>query len=261
MTEFQAFKEILITVAVSLPRLAAVFAILPFLNRQILSGLVRNSFLFSLMLILYPLVAPTLPPRLDLVVVMLVIIKEVGVGIVIGFVVSMFFWTAESAGFLIDNQRGAGMAGVMDSMSGSQTSPLGSILLQVVAVLFFTSGGFLMLLSGLFESYRLWPVFAFFPSLDPDFPLFFLSQVDLLMQLTLLFAAPVVIAVFLAEFGLGLVNRFAPQLNVFFLAMPIKSGIASLLLIPYLYRLLPLIKDEALAFQDILPLLGELFHG
>ncbi|NMR95533.1 EscT/YscT/HrcT family type III secretion system export apparatus protein, partial [Vibrio parahaemolyticus] len=45
---------------------------------------------------------------------------------------------------------------------------------------------------------------------------------------------PLGLAMFLAEFRLALISRFAPQLNVFFLAMPIKSAIASVLLIVYL---------------------------
>jgi len=46
-------------------------------------------------------------------------------------------------------------------------------------------------------------------------------------------SAPLIVAMFLAEFALALVSRFAPQLQVFFLAMPIKSALAVLLLIFY----------------------------
>ncbi|EXF67932.1 bacterial export s, 1 family protein [Vibrio parahaemolyticus AQ3810] len=63
---------------------------------------------------------------------------------------------------------------------------------------------------------------------------FFYDQFQQLMWLGVLMSAPLVLAMFLAEFGLALISRFAPQLNVFFLAMPIKSAIASVLLIVYL---------------------------
>jgi type III secretion protein T len=49
---------------------------------------------------------------------------------------------------------------------------------------------------------------------------------------------------FLAELGLALISRFAPQLQVFFLAMPVKSGIAMFLLIIYIGYLLEYVKDE-----------------
>ena len=44
---------------------------------------------------------------------------------------------------------------------------------------------------------------------------------------------------FLATLGLGLVNRTAPQLNVFFLSMPVKSALGIALLVIYL----PFIMD------------------
>lgn len=59
-------------------------------------------------------------------------------------------------------------------------------------------------------------------------------------------SAPLVLAMFLSEFGLALISRFAPQLNVFFLAMPIKSAVASVLLIFYL----ALMMDH---YQDLFP--------
>jgi len=57
-----------------------------------------------------------------------------------------------------------------------------------------------------------------------------MGQLNRLVVLALLLAAPVLVAMFLAELGLALVSRFTPQLQVFILAMPIKSGLAMLTL-------------------------------
>ena len=51
---------------------------------------------------------------------------------------------------------------------------------------------------------------------------------------------------FLATIGLGLVNRTAPQLNVFFLSMPVKSALGIALLIVYL----PFIMDMLMYTKD-----------
>jgi type III secretion protein T len=48
-----------------------------------------------------------------------------------------------------------------------------------------------------------------------------------------LLAAPVIFSMFLAEAGMALISRFVPQLQVFFLAMPVKSGIALLVFAVY----------------------------
>jgi type III secretion protein T len=52
------------------------------------------------------------------------------------------------------------------------------------------------------------------------------------------------IMMFLSDMGLGLMNRFAQQLNVFTLSMPIKSALALFVLILYLPILFGFLKDE-----------------
>jgi type III secretion protein T len=156
----------------------------------------------------------------------------------------LVFWIAEGTGFFIDNQRGSSMAEVQDPVSDSSTSPFGLLLTKIVAVLFFVGGGFHAFLILLYESYRLWPVFSYFPSFHPELPAAALGILDGIMGFIVLFSAPLILAMFLAEFGLGLMNRFSPQLNVFFLAMPVKSAIASVLIVLYLGILTGLLQDQ-----------------
>ncbi|MGC8720449.1 MAG: flagellar biosynthetic protein FliR, partial [Thermodesulforhabdaceae bacterium] len=69
---------------------------------------------------------------------------------------------------------------------------------------------------------------------EGNMPLFFLAKMDQLMMTAMLLSAPFLIAIFLVDLALGIVNRFVPQLNVFFLSMPVKSGVASFLFVLYL---------------------------
>ena len=64
-----------------------------------------------------------------------------------------------------------------------------------------------------------------------DFEAFFVDRFDELMRLMLLLAAPALSVLTLLEFGLGFMNRYAPQLNVFTLSMPLKSLLAVLILL------------------------------
>jgi type III secretion protein T len=70
-----------------------------------------------------------------------------------------------------------------------------------------------------------------------------------MLRATGLIAAPVIIIMFLATLGLGFVNRTAPQLNVFFLSMPVKSalGIAMLVIyLPFIMDMLMYTKEDAI---------------
>lgn len=256
--DIEPLKQILLPFVAVLPRILALFAVFPVLGRELFPGLVRRAVAVSLSLVLFPVVSPGIvegalsSPTL----LAAVIGKEVVLGLLMGYLAGVVFWVAESVGFFIDNQRGATIASVFNPLSGAQTSPTGSLLFQLTAVLFFTGGGFLLLLSALFESYRIWPVFSFFPRFQAGFSGFFLGQADRIMELTVLLGGPVIIALFASELGLGLISRFAPQLNVFFLSMPVKSGIAVLLLALYLGFLVSFFREEFAAVRLLPALLG-----
>ena len=182
-------------------------------------------------------------------------LKEVLLGLLIGFVATIPFWAMEATGFIIDNQRGAALASTLNPSLGSQTSPTGLLLTQTLITLFFSGGAFLALVGSLFRSYASWPVSSFFPQFGSQWVAFFYAQFSQMLMLCALFAAPLLIAMFLAEFGLALVSRFAPSLNVFILAMPIKSLVVSLLLVLYLGILMEHAYDALLLAVDPLRLL------
>ena len=232
----------------TLPRMTAALTITPFFSPTFIQGMARQVVIISLTLIAVPIVAftasaPDVTAKSGLFF-GVIVAKEIALGLILGYVSGLAFWIAEGTGFFIDNQRGSSMAEMQDPVSGSSTSPLGLLLTKIVAVLFFVGGGFHAFLMLLYESYRLWPVFEYFPAFNPNLPAAALGVMDGLVSYIVLFAAPIIIAMFLAEFGLGLMNRFSPQLNVFFLAMPVKSAVAAVLLIAYLGVLTGLLEDQ-----------------
>ena len=253
MIDVEILRPFFLTLAVSMARILAACSVAPFMGGQLLSGTMRNSLVFSFALILFPATFAAAPQDLDLSLSWIVLIgKEVILGVLLGFMASKAFWLAMSVGFFIDNQRGASMASSMDPMTGEQTSPLGEFLQQTITVLFYSGGGFLVFLGMIYESYKTWPPFDFHPNFNNAFPGLLLQQVDNLMQLAVVIAAPIIITVFISEFGLGLMNRFAPQLQVFFLAMPIKSLVAIIVLIFYMTYLMEFLQDEYLGIRHVM---------
>lgn len=243
-----SLENMLVMLTFALPRMTAALTLSPFFSQQFIQGMARQVVIISLTLIAVPLVAfsssaPDITSK-SVLFFGVIIAKEIALGLLLGYVSGFAFWIAEGTGFFIDNQRGSSMAEVQDPMSGSSTSPLGLLFTKITAVLFFVGGGFHAFLILLYESYRMWPVFEYFPAFNPNLPVAALGVVDGIVGYIVLFAAPLVIAMFLAEFGLGLMNRFSPQLNVFFLAMPVKSAVAAVILLAYLGVLTGLIQDQ-----------------
>jgi type III secretion protein T len=216
-------------------RLAATWAIVPFFSKQFVSGVGRNVVIFAMALPLVPLLIAQLPSyHLDSLTTAGILIKKVVIGVTLGYATGFIFYVAEGVGVVVDMQRGLSMATIFDPMAGTQTSLMGSTLLQMMSAMFFSAGGVLFLLSIIYKTYTIWPVFTLSLMPGASFAQFFLDMLDQVMQVMFCLAAPILIVLFLAEFGLGMVNRFAPQLNVFFLAMPIKSWLPMAFLLMYM---------------------------
>jgi type III secretion protein T len=127
-----------------------------------------------------------------------------------------------------------------DPISEHEGGFTGAFLVQLGTALFFAAGGFLLMMGSLVESYQFWPVSAWAPELPQwqgVLKSFAIRQGDTLLEWIVKLAAPVVLILVLVELGLGLVNRFAPQLDVFGVAQPMKQLLAILMLVLSLHLL------------------------
>lgn len=253
MTGFAELKDLLLAAALGLARMLAAFILVPIFNRQILPGLLRTAVALAFGLC----AAVAVYPGVKLGVfgpgeVIAILVKEAFVGFLLGMLVAIPFWALEAVGFFIDNQRGASIAATINPLTGHDTSPLGVLFNQAFIVFFLAAGGLMIFLEIIYDSYRLWPVLGWWPELRPDSAQLALAQLDRIVRLCAVLAAPVIVAMFLAELGLALISRFAPQLQVFFLAMPIKSALAMLMLAVYAATLFDYVRDEITGLRELL---------
>lgn len=243
-------------------RIRLLFSVIPFFDASTLPGMVRNLVAVALTAVVFPLVYDQVEaagmPDWPLLVVL--IIKEAAIGFLLGFLVSMTFWIVGSIGFFIDTQRGSTMASQLNPLFGEQESTLGSYLTVVATTLFFSTGGVTAFLDLMYASYQTWPVLSYVPHFKPEKALFFLEQFDWMIYLMVFIGGPVVLAMFLSEIGLAFVGRFAPQLNVFFLAMPVKSAVALFIMIGYTAVAIDFFEAEYAAFILKIPELSEVLQ-
>ena len=254
---FGAYKDHFLAYALSLPRTYAFFAATHILNQQIVPRIARNVSVLVLALPLNPLLVPMVPAlTTSLPLYMLYFAKEAALGFIMGYLLFWLFWAVQTAGTLIDNQRGTAIASSIDPLQGHEASPLGILFSQAFTTYFFALGGFLMVIGLLYSSFTAWPVTSLLPIFDPAFPKLILEVIDTGMMLCVLLSAPIVVIMFLAEFALAMVSRFAPQVQVFILAMPIKSAIAMLILLIYF----PIMFSHAVGEQTLVQVYFDRFY-
>lgn len=228
MSDFEYLNAAVVNLAVILPRVAAALLVLPLLAGEIVPPLMRNIFIVSVSISFFPFVAnDTLSVTASGISLGPVILKEIFIGIVLGYSFSIVFWALEGAGQVIDAKIGTTTAQLTDPLSGHQTSLNGSFFAHFAGYLFVATGGLLVFFELLFSSYDVWPISSAFPNLSALGSLFFVSRFDELMRLVLLMAAPALVLLTLVEFGLGFVNRYAEKLNIFSLSMSIKAWLGT----------------------------------
>ncbi len=231
-------------------RIGGAFAVCPALTDSMIPGIARRAAVLAFSCIAIPAIKDAMPPgEPNLWMFGALAFKEALIGFLIGFFAAVPFWIAENVGNFIDNQRGATMGEVYSPLSGAQVSTTGIFFTQIVSTIFFVGGAVLVFLGAIYASYSAWPVFAGNLTFVRDAPVQMLGSLDDMLRTTVVISAPVIIIMFLATLGLGLVNRTAPQLNVFFLSMPVKSalGIAMLVIyLPFVMDMLMYTKDGAI---------------
>ena len=221
------------TFLLGLGRIVPAIALAPFLGGKILPNPIKIGFGVAITLLFLPflLVHSHASYTLDIYFILLML-KEVIIGVILGFFISIPFQFAQSAGSLIDHQRGASSLQVMNPAVGSQSSPLGTLNNNMMIVIFFAVGGPLLFFDALFSTYQALPMNQFLP---PDFvshskPLWLLSigLLTEILRITIQLSAPSILAMLLSDLFLGIANRMAPQVQISFLLWSLKAflGIA-----------------------------------
>jgi len=210
--------------ALGVARSIGLLQILPLSTRLGLTGMHRAGVAGALSLLFLPLLMTQLgnapPGGAHLA---LLAAKEGLIGLLLGVIFALPFWIAQTAGELIDQQRGSQGAVTPDPAGEEQTGITATLLVLTLTTVFLLSGGMHWLIDALSSSYLLWPAGRLVPQLATGAATHVMSLLDSILGAGLLLASPLVVAMVLAELTLGFINRFMPQLNVFDLALSVKG--------------------------------------
>lgn len=202
----------------------------PFIGGDLVPQQVKLGVGISLTMLLYPFVADT-PLPVGAISFVLLLLKEIFVGVAIAFVATAAFDAARSAGTFVDTVSGANMATVFVPQIQTQATLYSDFKFQLTIVMFLGLNGHHVVIQALFESFKVipldhWPRFSH--GYWPFFELIIRVSSQMLM-VSIALAAPASIATFVTDLALGLVNRVAPQIQVFFISMAVKPMVVALM--------------------------------
>jgi type III secretion protein T len=215
-------------------RIAPVIAMAPFFGSKTPAP-VKMGLLIALTVIFVPQIAITSKTLIGFNMTYIILcVKELFIGFILALFVSIPFYMAESAGVTIDFQRGSSSLQVTDPFSQSQASDLGVLYNMVLIVIFYQIDGPFYFFNALFDTYTLipadgWMPLEFFNFHHPFWQTVW-GVVNRVMAVGIQLAAPSLLAILMTEMFLGIANRLAPQVQIAFLGMSLKSlvGLAML---------------------------------
>jgi flagellar biosynthetic protein FliR len=239
----QAF---LVLVGLAFARLLSFLVVVPFFGGAAVPARVKVATAAAFVVILYPTLEAGLPKEGPLpfgpVGFAALLVKEAFVGFTLGFVASLVFEGIQVAGRVIDFQRGATMAELFAPQLQTRVSEIGQFKLQFAIVLFLVIGAHRVFIEALLRSFELIPATGF-PKLAAGWTpaaAFITHLTGSVLAVGIQLAAPAMIALLLTDLFFGIVNRVAPQINVFFLSLPVKMAVGLIVVL----IALPLYKDR-----------------
>lgn len=223
------YTQELLVVALIIARTVAMIQLTPFLGGKIVPMQVKMGLSVVLTILVWPLARGMVDPQemtVSALPFMLLMVKEVLIGFIIGFINGHIFFVMDMAGRLIDTARGSSMSEVQDPHSGKRATPTGDMYTQLFLLIFVAIGGHHIFLEGFLYSFEQVPVHQGLAWTDPRIGGLFehvIRTTGELWKISVVLAAPILAAVFITDVVFGILNRVAPQLNAYFMSMPVKA--------------------------------------
>ncbi len=196
-----------------------------FFNQILGRGNLPNIFKISLSLFLAITTYNLLPPEGDMVIAgtieyILLIIKELFVGYLIGYIISLFFSTVVISGEVIGIQTGLSMAKIYDPNRSVSMGVIDSFLNIVLVLIFFSANGHLNLIKIIITTGKLIEIGNF--SIPAQL---FYNMVELFQQILILalkLSMPIMAVEIILESGIGILMKAIPQIQVFTVNIQLK---------------------------------------
>lgn len=172
------------------------------------------------------------------------VIREIIVGLALGFLTRLFFFIVSMTGDLISMSIGLSAAQLYNPMMGSQGGVIEQFYTGLATLIFFGINGHHMLISGIMQSYELVHITGGL-NVGPFAEMAVFGQTALEMAIKM--SAPILGSILIVNLAMGILGRAVPQINVLVTSMPVTIMIGFIVM----FVCLPLLVVEMNGVVDI----------
>jgi flagellar biosynthesis protein FliR len=220
VTQFQIFLLIFV-------RMSSMIVIAPFFSSGIIPFRNKAAFSFMITLVIFPVVNKSgYTLTSDMSVLFLLILKEISIGLIIGFLVSIIFAAFQLSGQFFAVQIGFGINEVLDPVAQVSIPLIGQLKNLIALLVLLAMNGHHMMIEAVYRSYELVPVFSYTKSAAGTFVKLFVASFSGMFVVALKIAMPIVGTIFLVSLSMGILAKAAPQMNILMLGFPFKIIVA-----------------------------------
>lgn len=210
-------------------RVGAALMLLPGFSEPYVSPRARLLLALLISIIIAPIVRENLPPQpASALALFLLVLGELVIGFFLGTVTRLFIATMATAGMIIAFMSSMANALVDDPSSAQQGSIVGSFLTTVAVLVMFLLDLHHVMLMAIADSYTLFRPGEALPLGDIS------EMVTRVVSKTFLLAfqlsAPFIAVGTVFYLGLGILGRLMPQVQIFFVAMPMQVALGFIIL-------------------------------
>lgn len=210
-------------------RFGTVAMIMPGIGDSYVPQNVRLLLALSLSFVLLPITTQYLPAEPPGTFYLITLVgMEFIIGLFFGTIARIFMMALDTAGMIISTASGLANAQVFNPSLASQGSLVGAFLTVTGVVVFFALDLHHVLILGILESYKVFPV-GYLPEAG-SMAEFIAKTVSASFAVGVKIGAPFIVLTLIIYIGMGVLSRIMPQVQVFLLALPLQILLSIVLL-------------------------------
>lgn len=171
--------------------------------------------------------------------------RELMIGVTLGFLTRLFFFTIGMTGELVSISIGLGAAQIFNPLMGNNSNTIEQFYNTLATLIFFAINGHHLLISGIAQSYELIPLAQMKLSVGPYAEIATFAQDMMLMGIKM--CAPILAAILVTNLAMGVLGKAVPQINVLVTSLPVTLMLGFVLM----FLCIPLIVVEMNGVLDI----------
>ncbi len=211
-------------------RMGGIIFFVPFYNSRIFAAQIKISLALILSFIIFPLLAvQSFTPPEEPITLLFAVIRELMVGLIIGYAAQLLFTGVQFAGELISFQMGLGMAVLIDPNFQGRSTVVSQLYDVFALMIFLAFYGHHFFIRAAVQTFDVVPLSGFQYSTTLGKYLFVLF--GQIFTVAFRIGIPVLIALFLTSVVMGFVARTIPQMNVFLILPVMQIAVGSVMII------------------------------